>query len=261
MWKFHDNFHHRIDAIYNQVIRHPYSLPDISSVSTLHSSQLVFLWSIASLSNKYSPDPAYVKYVGPLSTKKSAAIAPDEQQIIEQLESSRHPRIFVTLGTYHSANLLLPVMASLQNYSGTIVISTGCSPDGELMKYLAPKNVLWKPFFFSMNEILQRVDAVVNVASGKSTLDALSFAKPLVCLPQQGEQIEMAYRLQDLGAGMMPCLRKWDAEAFVDAVQQVTNCDKYHYSTRQLKAEIDSKEGAVQVSSLIEKLVKEPICL
>lgn len=254
MWSLYDNFHKKMDALYNQRLRRPYSLPDVRDVSTLHSRKLVFLWSIPSLANKYSPDPDYVNYVGPLATKKAAPISPQEQRLIERLELSPRPRVLITLGTFHSEDLLLPVMRALQDYTGTIVVCTGRAPDNELAELLIPENILWKPFFFCMNEILERCDAVVNVSSGKSTLDALSFGKPLVCLPRQGEQFEIAYRLQELGAAIAPCLRKWNWQRFLSAVENITANPGFAISAENLKQEIQSQGGPREVVRLIESL-------
>lgn len=259
MWKFHDHFHAKMDPIYNRRIRRPYSLPDISNVSTLHSSELVFLWSIPTLSNKRSQDPPYVKYVGPLSTKKSDSIDREELEIIDRLDSSSRPRVLVTLGTFHSADLLKPVMAALNDYSGTIVVCAGGSSDAELSKYLAKEDVISRPFFFGINEILKRVDAVVNVANGKSTLEALSFGKPLVCFPRQGEQFEIAHRLQDLKAAIAPCLRKWDATNVCDAVARVTEDERYRQAALELGDEILSSGGAREVERLLEGLKAEAV--
>jgi len=259
MWKFHEHFHAKMDPIYNRRIRRPYSLPDISGVSSLHSSELVFLWSVPSLSNKYSPDPPYVRYVGPLSTKKGSSIEPEEAEILDRLDSSNGPRVLITLGTFHSADLLEPVMAALSDYSGTIVVCAGASSDTELSAYLAKANVISRPFFFCINEILNRVDAVVNVANGKSTLDALSFGKPLVCFPRQGEQFEIAHRLQDLNAAIAPCLRKWDASKVRDAVERVTKDDRYRQAALGLRDEIGDSGGAREVERLLENLMAEVV--
>lgn len=154
MWKLHHKFNDKLDRLYNEVIRRPYKMSDIRNVSTLHSNRLVLTLNIPSLSNKYSQEPPYSKYVGPLFSGNIGSEEENEVYITEQIESMPKPRIFMCLGTTHAELLIEKCLKALLNFSGTVIVSLGGKTDAYLSSLLNRKNnVVWRPFFSDLNRV------------------------------------------------------------------------------------------------------------
>ena len=246
-------FNQEIDQLYNETIRRPYGLNDISGASVLHSNKLVLLSIISSLSNKSSPDPPYVKFVGPLFSSRSKSEEVEEVYAIARIAASPKPRILVSLGTIH-IEPTEKCLESLEKFSGTIIVSLGGKNGIKIGSLIQRKNVIWRPFFNDFYKILKLVDAVVTIASGKTVLESLSVGKPLICLPRQGEQYENALQIQSLGAGEIPCLKGWDAKKFAKVTEQVATEDKYSKAATALQVEIECSGGVDEVVKTIETL-------
>ena len=252
-WELNRKFNQKIDQLYNETIRRPYGLNDISGTSVLHSNQLVLLSMISSLSNKFSPDPPYVKFVGPLFLSRLESEEVEETDTIACIASSPKPRIFISLGTIH-VEPTEKCLEALKNFPGTVIVSLGGKNGIEIASLSQRKNVIWRPFFNDFYKVLKLVDAVVTIASGKTVLESLSVGKPLICLPQQGEQYENALRIQSLGAGEVPCFKCWDAKKFARVTEQVATEDKYSKAAAVLQAEIERSGGVDEVVKAIAGL-------
>jgi UDP:flavonoid glycosyltransferase YjiC (YdhE family) len=255
MWKLNRQFHSRADPLYNEIIRRPYGLVDVRQVSTLHSRRLVLLGTIPVLSNKNSPDPPYIKYVGPLFAGDGAPVEADEVEKIARIASSPKPRVFVTLGTTYVAPLIENCLKALTTSPGTIIVTLGTKISDRIRPLLNRQNVIWSPFFSDFHSVLQLVDTVVTVTAAKTVLAALAAAKPLVCLPQQGEQYERAYRLQALGAGKVPCPRRWDAQEFARVTEQVATDRRYAQAAAVLQKNVEQSGGVEEAVRLLDEIL------
>lgn len=255
MWKLHHEFNSRLDPLYNETIRRPYGLDDVHGACTLHSQRLVLLGTIPLLSNKRSPEPPYVKYVGPLFSGGGVAAEPDEADKIERIASSPRPRVFVTLGTTYVQPLLVNCLEALESFAGTVIVTLGGELDDGVSSLLRRKNVVWSPFFASFNRVLELVDVVVTVTAAKTVLASLAAGKPLVCLPQQGEQHERASRLQALGAAKVPCPRRWDAQRFARLTRQVATDHRYSRVASKLRVHVEQSGGVDEAVRLLRWLL------
>jgi len=254
MWKRHHEFNNKLDWLYNQTIRHPYGLSDICQASTLHSNQLGLILNIPSLSNKYSQEPPYVKYVGSLFSGKIASKEENDDAIIEKIDSMPKPRVLMCLGTTHSELLIEKCLKSLITFSGTVMASLGGKNEASLASLFNRKNVVWSAFFSDLNRVLKLADAVITVTAPKTVLSSLAASKPIICLPMQGEQYELAYRLESLGAGEIPCPKSWNSQKFAEVTEQVATEERYKKAAAVLQAEINRSGGVDEVVRLIEKV-------
>jgi UDP:flavonoid glycosyltransferase YjiC (YdhE family) len=257
MWKLHHEFNYKVDEIYNETIRRPQGLGDICGVSTLHSNKLVLLSSISALSNKYSPEPPQVKYVGSLFSRNFESVEADEDEQIKRISSSQQPRIFLSLGTTFVKPNLGKCLKALATFPCTIIVSLGGENAREFGSLLERKNVIWRSFFNDVNSVFNRVDAVVTVTAAKTVLASLAAGKPLVCVPQQGEQYERAYMLQSLGAGEVACARGWDSLRFARVTEQVAMESRYAEAASVLQADVNQSGGVAEVVRLINQLHSE----
>ena len=253
MWKLHHEFNRRVDPLYNATIRRPYGLDDVCGVSTLHSHRLTLLGTIPALSNKNSPDPPYVKYVGPLFSGNGAPAGADEPEKIARIASSPRPRVLLSLGTTYVGPLIVKCLQALLAFPGTVIVTLGSNRmDHHLAPLLERQNVIWSPFFSDFKRVLELVDAVVTVTATKTVLASLAAGKPLVCVPQQGEQYEQAYQLQALGAAEVPCPRHWDARTFASMTGQVATEHRYARAASVLQAHVERSGGVDEAVRLID---------
>lgn len=252
LWDMYRGFNVTLDDMYNRTLRRPHGLEDISDVSTLHSRTLVLLAMIRSLSNKSSVDPSYIKYVGCLSLCRPALTNGPEAAMLSKIAASRRPRVLITLGTIY-VDATEWCVEALKDFSGTVIVSGGGK---EIANDVLGQcnNVIARSFFTDIQRLLSLVDSVVTVASGKTVIESLAEGKPLICLPRQGEQYELALRLRSLGAGEVPCERAWHSREFVESVERVTTEDRYRRAAASLQIEVERAGGIEEVLRTIDRL-------
>jgi UDP:flavonoid glycosyltransferase YjiC (YdhE family) len=254
MWKLYHESNDRIDMVYNKTIRQPYGLDEIRGVSTLHSTKLVLLSTISVLANKYSQDPSYIKYVGPLSLKKGGSVDQDERDKIAYIAASPKPRVFVTHGTILVEPLTIKCLKALENFPGTIIVSLGSKNMSlELSSLLKHKNVIWNSFFFDMNSVLKLVDVVLTSAY-KIPIESLAVGKPIVYLPELGKLYSLAYRLQSLGVAEVCFPKDLNLQKIESMVMKVVSEDSYKKAASVLQGHIEQSGGAKEVVRLLDQM-------
>lgn len=255
MWKLHHQFNQEIDFIYNQKLRQPYGLKSIQNSTTIHSQKQIFLSLISPLSNKKSPEPDYVKYVGSLFSKNKIRPSLEEQKTGDRLEKASQPKVFICLGTTYIKSLLKKCLVSLESFEGTIIVSLGGNNNLKLPSLSTRKNIIYYPFFEDVNRIYQLSDVIITVSGGKTVLDVLSQGKPLICLPQQGEQQEIALALQDYGAAKVLPNKNWRSQKFISLIKEVLENSEYLETALKLKKLINSNNGVKEVTDTINKFL------
>lgn len=254
MWRQHYAFEEKITPFYNQHIRQPYGLSDVRGISTLHSNRLTLLEMIPSLSNKYSPEPSYIKYTGLWRSNQQPITPEAEAHLIDRIQAMPHPRVFLSLGITYAERLLEPCLQALAEFPGTVIVSLSGKTYLPLRALLELPHIVWYSFFENMDAIIRISDAVVSVGAGKTVLRCLAQGKPLICVPQQGEQWEIALALRSVGAAEIPCPRKWDAKTFVEIAKQVATEERYAQVAKRLQAEIQQCGGVEAAVKAIEAL-------
>ncbi len=239
MWKFDREFHDGLDAIYNRTLRQPYGLPPVHHASTHASERLILLSLIPALGNTNAPVPAHVRFVGSLFSNAGASAGPGEQALLERIAASPRPRVFVSLGTTYGASLVPRCLDALEAFEGTVIAS------GTPAARVEPGRVC-APFFQDVHAVLDACDAAVSVCGGKTVMDLLAHGLPIVGLPRQGEQQDVAMALREHGAALLPALRKWEPPAFRSAVESACRDDIYRTAANRLRADVASSGGAVQ---------------
>jgi UDP:flavonoid glycosyltransferase YjiC (YdhE family) len=249
MWKLQRELDARLDRAHNERIRRPLGLADVQGTSTLHSRRLVLLSLVPALSSKRSAEPAYVRHVGRVFGRRAAATG--EPALVERIATSPAPRILVSLGTTFVAGLLERCLAALADFPGTIVASGG----GLLSRPpAAATRMLYAPFIADVDAVLEHVDAVVTVGAGKTVTEALAHGRPLVCLPRQGEQWEIALAAKRVGAAAVPCGGRFDPAAFARGALAAATEPGYASAARALRDEIARAGGARAAADAVEGL-------
>ena len=237
MWKYDREFHAALDDTYNRSFRDPYGLVPVQGSSTHASGRLIVLSLVPSLGNTNSPTPDRVRYAGPLFSRTQAGVAETERELLKRIAVSPRPRVFVSLGTTYGPALVDRCLDALEGFAGTVVASGKTAPLGASRKMCAR-------FFQDVDAVLRACDAAVTVCGGKTVMDVLAHGLPIVGLPCQGEQKEIAMALREHGAAVLPCPRKWDALAFRSAVEAVCRDPACRHAAGLLQAEIAASGGA-----------------
>lgn len=247
LWRYDREFHAGLDDEYNARLRRPYGLALVAHASTHASNRLVLLSVVPSL-GRLASTPAHVRCVGPLFSNTGARPTDDERAMLDRIDAAPRPRVFVSLGTTYGASLLPRWLDALEGFEGTVVAS-GTDQYQDMPGRVAA------PFFADVHRVLRACDAVVSVCGGKTLMDALSHGLPVVGLPQQGEQKDLAVALQHEDAALLPCLRKWDAAAFASAVSAVVREPQCRHAALRLKAEVEASGGVTEAVRAVNEVL------
>jgi UDP:flavonoid glycosyltransferase YjiC (YdhE family) len=90
-------------------------------------------------------------------------------------------------------------------------------------------------------------------AAAKTVLAALGAGKPVLS-SAAGEHMERAGRLAALGAGEIPCPRRWDGTALAAAVERVATGARYGRAAQALQTEVERSGGVEAAVRLISGL-------
>ncbi len=245
-WKLHHEFNRTLDREYNRMLRAPHGLPPVSGASTHASGRLILLSIIPTLGHAISAPAAHVRYVGPLFSRTRND--PRERALLERIRELPRPRVFLSLGTTYGSGLMENCLQALTGFHGSLIAS-GCGESSLGIRAVRA------PFFHDVDAIIQASDAVVTVCGGKTVMDSLKHGAPMVGLPRQGEQRDIALALADQGTAILPCLRKWDGAAFRSAIDAICGDPSYRSAANILRREVESSGQAGQVVIELEKLM------
>jgi UDP:flavonoid glycosyltransferase YjiC (YdhE family) len=246
MWELQHRLDARLDRVHDERIRRPLGLAPAKGTSTLRSSRLILLGLLPALTPRRTPEPGHVLYVGPLFRGLPGKASPEERRALARLAETPRPRVFVSLGTIHRDVCLAPVLDALRGFDGTLVVA-GAASEG-------PRRVA-REMFTDLDTLHALVDAVVTTGSGKTVMAALRHARPMVCVPQQGEQREIALSLAACGAAALPCPRRFDPQRLARAVAEVAASHAHAEAARGLAASLGEVQGLARTRAAIEALL------
>lgn len=246
MWGRKHGLDARLDPLHDQRIRRPLGLSPARATSTLCSPRLVLLGLVPALTPRSTPEPAHVRYVGPLFRGLGDKAGPAERHALARLADAPRPRVFVSLGTTYRNRCLEPCLEALRGFEGSLVVSGSVSEGHRLIA---------REMFADVDAVHAEVDAVVTVGAGKTVMKALEHGRPMVCLPQQGEQREIACALAAHGAALFPCPRRFEPARLARAVTEVASGGAYAEAARALGGTIDQTDGLDGARAAIEGLL------
>jgi UDP:flavonoid glycosyltransferase YjiC (YdhE family) len=246
MWERQHQLDARLDRLHDERIRKPLGLAPAKGTSSLRSSRLILLGLLSALTPRCTPEPGHVRYVGPLFRGLPGQAGDEERRALARLADMPRPRVFVSLGTVYRDRCLGPVLDALRDFDGTLVVAGG-TPEG-------PRLVA-REMFTDLAGVHALVDAVVTTGSGKTVMAALGHGRPMVCVPQQGEQREIARSLAARGAAAFPCPRRFDPGRFSRAVAEVAASRAHAEAACGLGRGIDQAHGLERAGAAIEALL------
>lgn len=173
-----------------------------------------------------------------------------------EIEKTREKLIYISMGTVN--NDMLPFykncIESLKDTDYQVIISVGGQVDsGELAAligdYGIQADILIVPFVDQI-AVLEKANVFLSHCGMNSVSEALYYEVPLVMFPQTNEQKGVAFRVNELGAGVY--LKDESKEAIKEAFDNVLNQTEYKKQAGKISEDF-KKCGGCQVA--VEKIL------
>lgn len=186
--------------------------------------------------------PAFQPCADTFSKEHYAFVGPSVRQAESTVEKTGHKLVYISMGTVNN-NLLPFYKACIAAFGGTgyqVILSAGHLVDrAELGKL--PENVAVYPHVDQI-AVLQKADVFLTHCGMNSVSESLYHGVPLVMRPKTSEQKGVAFRTNQLGAGIY--LEKETPEAILAAVRQVLNDVSYAQNAEKISADFRACAGA-----------------
>lgn len=177
----------------------------------------------------------------------------------DRLTAAR-PRIYISLGTIHSANHAFyhTVFTALAGYPGQIVLAVGRQTDPTQIDPI-PDNFIVCPSVPQL-ELLQKVDLFITHGGMNSVNEGLYYGVPLVVAPQHMEQALNGRQAAKLGAGVVignsPPFGRVNAKELRTAVDTVLADNGYRQNAEQVGHSFRGAGGYQQAADVIEGVLR-----
>ncbi|NP_001310088.1 uncharacterized UDP-glucosyltransferase YjiC-like [Tetranychus urticae] len=174
-------------------------------------------------------------------------------EIPEKLKDKPGKLIYVSMGTLASAlpELLTMILNPLANSPHRFIVSTGINGDS-----IKLHDNMWGDKFVNQVALLPKVDLFITHGGSNSLIEGLSVGKPLIVIPQFGDQLDNAQRVADLGLGVRLNLHEFSGEKLLKAIEDVLNDAKIHSNVARVSEELKKSDSRDKVISLIEQLAR-----
>uniref|UniRef100_T1L0V1 Glucuronosyltransferase n=1 Tax=Tetranychus urticae TaxID=32264 RepID=T1L0V1_TETUR len=107
---------------------------------------------------------------------------------------------------------------------------------------------------------LPRVDLFITHGGTNSFIESLAAGKPLIVIPQFGDQLDNAQRIADLNLGVRINLHEFSDEMLLKAIEDVLNDKEIHSNVARVKMlELKKSDLKDKVISLIEQLARNKV--
>lgn len=181
----------------------------------------------------------HYKFVGPSVFSKA----------VPQKEKER-PLVYISLGTVvnDKPDFYSKCIAALKDLNVDVIISCGTYLDIKTLGELS-ENIKVYP---SVNQldVLSKADAFITHCGMNSVSESLYMATPMVLYPQTNEQIAVARRAKEIGAGMF--LTDDSEQGIKTAVQEVLNNKTYADGAKKCSDDFRSCPGTAGAADFIE---------
>lgn len=179
-----------------------------------------------------------------------AFVGPSLLTDIQPQKEHGRPLVFISLGTvindrpafYHSC------IQALSSENVDVIISCGKAVDTASFGKL-PENVQVFPYVNQL-EVLSRANVFLTHCGMNSVSESLYMATPMVLFPQTNEQMAVARRAEEMGAGIM--LKKDCVEDIRTAIRTVLENHKIADSARACSENFRSASGPAGAAKFIE---------
>jgi MGT family glycosyltransferase len=151
---------------------------------------------------------------------------------------TEHPLIYVTLGTFFSANLDIfrAAVAGLATEPVEVVVTVGTNQDPDGLAP-APSNARIERFI-PQASLLPTCAAVVHHGGAGTTFGALAHGLPQVVIPQGADNFIIASMLEEAGAAHVLQPGEESSDHIRDGVRRILDEPEYARAARRVAAEI-----------------------
>ncbi|XP_025017716.1 uncharacterized protein LOC112538463 [Tetranychus urticae] len=171
----------------------------------------------------------------------------------EKLKGKPGKLIYVSMGTVVSAvrQLMEMIVSPLAKSPHRFVVSTGVYGGA-----LELHDNMWGDKYINQIALLPKVDLFITHGGTNSLIEGLAAGKPLIVIPQFGDQPDNAQRVVDLGLGARINLHEFSGEKLLKAIEDVLNDEKILANVARVSEELEKSDTRDKVISLIEQLAR-----
>lgn len=164
------------------------------------------------------------------------------------------PQIYISLGTVLNNNVKFykKCVEALKELECNVVISAGERTDLSAIGTL-PASFTILPRVNQL-ETLANTDVFITHCGMNSVNESLYYGVPMVLFPQHSEQMAVANRVEELGAGIK--LKRVSVKEIKRLVKEVLEKEEYRKSAEELGDNFRICGGAVQAAEYISKIIK-----
>ena len=192
--------------------------------------------------------PRSFQYAGDTFNKRFQFVGPcivprqDSSSLAFELIESK-PTLYISLGTAFNDKTEFYNMCfkAFANTDWQVVQSIGNRLSVEKFDPV-PDNFVVAPYVPQL-DVLKRADLFVTHGGMNSVMEGLSYGVPLVVVPQSGEQMLSAQRVEQLGAGLAIHPRDINAFTLKQAVDQIHSHSSYCKSAHSIQEDIQRAGG------------------
>lgn len=214
------------------------------------STALTLAYTVPELVNPHATrHPPGLCFVGPVRPLAQQAQVPFPWERLDD-----RPLVYVALGTllaYRGARFYRAVLDGLSRLHVQVVIS---APDG----VVAPPwgDAIVVPFA-PQSDLIARSQVMIGHGGMTSTWECLRLGVPMVIAPGLNDQMGMAQRIDDLGAGLRISFARATPPVIADAVQQVLGETSFAAEARRLGDAGLARGGERRAADALEALAQQ----
>ncbi|MEA4921424.1 MAG: macrolide family glycosyltransferase [Clostridiaceae bacterium] len=186
---------------------------------------------------------------------KYTFVGPSVKAIDYRCQESQRKTIYISLGTVNNlkADFYRNCMKALENTDLDVILSIGEIIDPKELGVI-PKNFA-VAHTVNQIEVLQKAHVFLTHCGMNSVNEALYYGVPLLLYPQTPEQSGVAYRVNELGAGMY--LNDDSVKTIRQAIFEVLENNNYKHNAEEISKDFHQCGGAALAAEKIESLIKE----
>lgn len=182
---------------------------------------------------------------------KYTFVGPSIRKLDYEVKKPEKKTIYISLGTVNNqvVSFFKNCIGALKDSDCNVIMSVGDIIDLAQLGTI-PENITVERSVNQM-EVLQKADVFVTHCGMNSVNEALYYQVPLVLFPQTNEQGGVAYRVNELGAGIY--LKENSVAAVKEAVEEVMNNPSYKKCAKSIAESFYRCGGAKEAADKILK--------
>ena len=177
-------------------------------------------------------------------------IGPSIRPVKEEIIKKKEKLVYISMGTVNNKlpDFYKECIEAFRDTDYQVIMSVGNLVDKDLFGNL-PENISVHSFVDQIS-VLNKADVFLSHCGMNSVSESLYFEVPLVMAPQTQEQIGVANRVEELGAGIY--LQDPSKETIFKSISKVLNDERYKKSAKRISESFRKCKG---VEGAVEKIL------